>query len=759
MQKIKTLLILTFLCLLVTSPKLQAQTEQIDRNEWLKQMNEEELKITAYIDEQMKDTIFNDSLRQVFLSSSKHHEANGGDFLGSEEDLRSYYRKKYLDTHPEVVAIYNPGRVTYSKPGDVKSDGGTKIAAAPQNILCNDGDFEAGASALSSYAGYLTYSYWGVGGLCNFIPFTNVAYTPVPLLPGSMNFDLTNNVPDIHAPIYQTHNSSNHAVRINGWWDCGRFGMNMLQKNFSSPVTGKVKINFSYALVMQGPHTDGAYQNGNSFFVARVLDNNGNEIGTRHCVSAIDPGFANVNTVLCESEHLVPTLYRDWDCDFIEFDAEEQKSYTIEFFVSGCQWKIHYGYAYVDDICAEITCCNDAPTPTGLECRPTDQGSNLSWTPVPGASYYKVFINQDDPECCNRSNNPLPVSYIWNVNAPHVLVPTSTAPCFSWFVVAVMPDSCKSEFSEKLCSCNPKPPSPDSLDCDTLFNGSRLYWNAVPGADHYKIQINQYDPACCERSPIPNPISVIWTSTSTNIAVSSLFADCFSWSVITVMMDGTESDPSQTKCSCTPTTGRPTDLDCDSIFGASRLTWGSVPGAVSYKVTINQYDPLCCGIPPIPNPISAIWTVTATTVDVPHIFATCFSWSVIAVLANGKETERSITMCSCSDTGTVIIDPEPRSLVPGTNRKVISTNLHVSAVPNPASDYVDFIVHNKDNQKEIVAMTLYLYDLNGKEVIKKKINNNRLRIDVQSYTDGMYIYVIRNNKNEVLFKDKVMFKK
>lgn len=763
MQKTKALHVIAFLCLSMTSKQLYAQTEQVDKNVWQQQMKTEELKIASYIDGRMQPSAFNDSLKQLFSTSSEHEEKEALPAKFADQQLKDYYRAQYLNAHPEVVAVYNPGRVSLSTKEKEKPRDAAAVAA---NILCNYGDFENASLSNLSTQGYNGYLNAYNSGVCNAIPMSNVAYANSgPVAP---YFLVTNNVADPYIPaLRQTHNNSNHAIRINTPDNCpAPRTITMLQKSFSAPITGKAKINFSYALVVENPPYD--HLDANTFFVARVLDNTGTEVGSRICVPSTPSLFQPTYTVACGLRE-AKLMWKDWACASIAFDARANQTYTIEFFVANCSGAMHFEYAYVDDICADILCCTTTPpVPKNLRCTTRDDGSLLSWDPIPGVAYYKLYVNQYDPACCAKVPIPNPVSFIWNMTNTSVLVPTLNTACFSWRVVAVMPDSCNSDASEIMCSCGPKPPAPTDLLCEKLLNGSKLSWNAVPGADHYKIYLNQYDPLCCGKSPIPNPISAVWTTSNTTVNVQNTFADCFSWSIVTVFPDGSESNHSKSMCSCSPTVIPPTDLKCVGISNGSRLSWDAVPGAVYYKVTLNQYDPLCCGPAPIPNPVSVIWNVSGNTVDVSNLFASCFSWNVIPVMADGSEKERSVTTCSCGSDG----DPnnpdpdpghDPKGLAPGNRSNSIGmtnyTNLSVVAVPNPASDYIDFRVHNIAGPNELPAMTLYLYDLNGKEVIKKMITNTTLQINVRSYKDGLYVYVIKNDKNEVVFKDKVIIKK
>ncbi len=545
MKNLKHSALLAFWCLLASFQVLYAQSEGVSREEWQEQMKTEELKISAYVNEQLLNSAQNERIKQSFLTSENYHhdevkEVNTQAFI--DNYLKSFYREQYLKLHPEVVKVYNPGRV--SAPAPAK--------AATTTIVCSDGDFEAGYSSLSSFNGYVTNSYYG--GECSFVPPTSVGYTYLGPLPGSPeNFELTNNMPDPIVPaINQTHNGSAHALRINAPIPCTGYlnAVNMLQKTFSSSTSGRSRINFSYALVMEDPTHVSPPQN--PFFVVRVLDNTGIEVA-RFCKVAdmTDPFFQSVSLSVCGYSQ--PGVYRDWDCEFLEFDMVAYTNYTIEFFVADCGAGGHFAYAYVDDICVET--CYQTIAPRNLRCNPIINGpyygSVLAWDPIPGAVSYIVTIHERDSSCCRPDSLTPPYIYDLSVTGTSKMLVDTIPHCFSWSVVAVMPGGKLSLPSEPMCSCTPSGPPPYNLRCYPDGSGSRLSWNPVPGAVSYKVSLYAYNPACCPPNPLyPSGFVSDWMVSGTIVTVPATFADCFSWTVVGVMSDGSETVISETKCSC-----------------------------------------------------------------------------------------------------------------------------------------------------------------------------------------------------------------
>jgi len=724
----------------------RAQEDNISKSEWLWQMAEQEQKIAAFIAGQLKNEPEKERLRKEFLAADRHEEVLSEAVLAEviENNIVGHYRDTYFKLHPQAVSIYNPGRVRLEATQAAKPTG-----AGSTNMLCNYGDFETATPSNLSMQGYNGYRSGYTGGVCNAVPQTNVTYAGVGF-GNPDDFLVTNNVPDPYVSgLKQTNNGSKHAIRINAPTPCpARNEINMLQKSFYSPVSGKARINFSYALVAEHPPYD--HLGVNTFFLARVLDNSGNELGTRICVPTKVPPFYNTWVKAC-GERGAYVAWKDWTCAYIDFDAEATKTYTIEFFVADCAGPAHFAYAYVDDICAEIDCCPNLPDPpSNLKCVPDNNSSILSWNPVPGALSYAVSLTTNDPACCRESNFGL--AKLLTTTGTSVTVPNTFASCFSWRVRAIMSEDCSTEPSAPMCSCTPPPPGPVGLNCTPGTDASNLSWIPIPGAVSYKVSITTNDPACC-----PNygfGLAKLITTTTPNVSVTRAFAACFSWRVRAVLADGTETAPSASLCSCTPPPPPPTGLGCTPGTDVSNLYWNPVPGAASYKISITTNDPACC-----PNSgfgLAKLMTSTSPNVTVPRNFAECFSWRVRAVMPDGTETSPSAPLCSCT--------PPPREGGGGTGRFMndetsLSGKMAVSAVPNPASEYIQFTVSGRDKQKTSGRLSVSIYDINGKEVVRKEMNErDQLRLDIHAFANGVYTYEIRSSR-EPLFKDKVIVEK
>jgi hypothetical protein len=88
----------------------------------------------------------------------------------------------------------------------------------------------------------------------------------------------------------------------------------------------------------------------------------------------------------------------------------------------------------------------------------------------------------------------------------------------------------------------------------------------------------------------------------------------------------------------------PTNLDCCEALSGEVLSWGSVPGAISYQVVIQWNDPDCCESTQLPT--ESLYNVTGNSFVLPTP-TVCHSWKVRAVFANNCYSDFSVKQCGC----------------------------------------------------------------------------------------------------------------
>lgn len=633
--------------------------QKVSRDEWRKQVQAQEETINDYVSRNLNNSN-HESLLKQFYASIHPGEVKATDLPKLlDAYLRNHYREQYLKENPKVLSIYNPGRISL----EGEKTYNAAAAANITNVACFNGDFESDPS-LSSYTGFRGPTYFG--NECTFVPTGPVAYTPISLFTNPNEFQLTNNVADPMIPgLMQTNNGSAHAIRINGPGPCAPgAGINMLHRTFVTPTAGMYRINFSYALVMENPKGHGNLQ---PFFVARVLNGAGVEVGSRICrVSDLTNPIYNIsgyrpNPTGCTTTDSL--VWRDWTCASISFQGDPSQTYTIEFFQADCAAGGHFGYAYVDDICAS-ECC---PKFFMRDCCDMHGGSSSGATGRPAqntlvdqvlADYnqrmnakYNLAANAAavDPCCnpCAYPNDPYPVfimdefnnlisstDYVitWSHDPGNSSAYAFILPNQQTIITVKGPGNCVWTDTLKLNCCN-----------ETIKITPFCTW----------------DPCQYPTSPFPvrvldhngNPLTTsagytfLWQYgpyTSTGDAITTTLAN---FPVIVTVRDANCEYTDTLDINCCRATA-PENLKCREERNGSHLFWDAVPGA-HYQVIMTVNDPDCCGDQG-PRPYTIVWDVAGTDTIVPISVAYCFSWKVIAICPDGTKSPDSKKMCSCS---------------------------------------------------------------------------------------------------------------
>lgn len=82
-------------------------------------------------------------------------------------------------------------------------------------------------------------------------------------------------------------------------------------------------------------------------------------------------------------------------------------------------------------------------------------------------------------------------------------------------------------------------------------------------------------------------------------------------------------------------------------------------------------------------------------------------------------------------------------------KESIKLNQLVKVYPNPANTYVNISVTNED------AMFVDVYDITGKKLASSVIDDNKVRINTESFNDGLYLYSIKDKDKKVIATGKL----
>ncbi|SNR15852.1 T9SS type A sorting domain-containing protein [Tenacibaculum jejuense] len=330
---------------------------------------------------------------------------------------------------------------------------------------------------------------------------------------------------------------------------------------------------------------------------------------------------------------------------------------------------------YEDTIIYECSECEIVDAPKNL----SNDGTFLSWDPVPNATEYIISVASKPVNCCNE---PLLYFSDLSTNTNTIRIPDDLKNgCFAWEVKAVCTDGSISEPSEPSCY------SKKDIDCENFpapinlsTDGTFLSWDAVPHATEYIISVASKPVNCCNEPLLY--FSDLRTNTNTIRIPDDLKNGCFAWEVKAVCANGDISEPSEPSCYSKK------DIDCENFPAPTNLSnndthllWDPVPHAVEYIVSVASKPVICCDGPE--SYFSDLRTTT-NSIQIPDdIKIGCFAWEVKAVCANGDISKPSEPICYDNEE-----KDECTTLAPPSNLRNSDTHL----LWDPIRDAVTYIV-------------------------------------------------------------------
>ncbi len=221
--------------------------------------------------------------------------------------------------------------------------------------LCRNGGFENGNTAFTHSGGFFFATGSNNCAFARTIPF-NPTFNNSPTNAVARKMEIVTNGNDpVVAALFRTH-SGNNALRINSniaddtsiYKNCVNFNREIDKASVSFTVNRGVRyLSFWYAAVLQKPeHNDSA--GGNPFFTARLRDET---TGATQSI-CLDPGMQNLVTAIDSCSRSNSIKYQPWRCDSFDLRGSEGHEMTLEFIAADCKLGNHFGYAYIDDICA-----------------------------------------------------------------------------------------------------------------------------------------------------------------------------------------------------------------------------------------------------------------------------------------------------------------------------------------------------------------------------------------------------------------------
>lgn len=281
-----------------------------------------------------------------------------------QEGIKKGVHADELDGYVKKMRNY------YAHLEKVKTNGGTTLTMPPisfnrkSSVINCVGDFENGA--VPPWTGYTATNV----GINTFVTNTAVFTT------GTATNRHTIETPGIDPNVFINRvNSGNYGLRLGN--DINGSEAERVARTVT--VTGTC-FSFWYALVFQEPNH--AYDQ-QPFFMFRIRDSTGAVISSYIREASNTAFFTQAGTR--------QIIYRDWTKHTVNLPCEYVgKNVTIDFTTGDCSLGLHFGYAYIDDVCFEDCCTN---------CQ------ELFNSPGAMATYPMVtYKGSTDSSCCYKFN-------------------------------------------------------------------------------------------------------------------------------------------------------------------------------------------------------------------------------------------------------------------------------------------------------------------------------------------------------------------
>lgn len=166
-------------------------------------------------------------------------------------------------------------------------------------------------------------------------------------------------------------------------------------------------------------------------------------------------------------------------------------------------------------------------------------------------------------------------------------------------------------------------------------------------------------------------------------------------------------------------------LNVDTAF-AIQLKWNAVPGNMYYHLDVSKN-------PSFTSDTIKSQDLIATTFNLNNLRSgTTYCWRVFS--NNGGHVVSS----EVRNLSTISLEPEGTAEILTLSKQTQQTLIY----PNPSNGKFNFTHLEKGN-------TLEIFDLNGKLILERSIQETDISLDLEGKEKGLYFYKISNNKKEV----------
>ena len=150
--------------------------------------------------------------------------------------------------------------------------------------------------------------------------------------------------------------------------------------------------------------------------------------------------------------------------------------------------------------------------PNGINPQYAWDGSTIlvSWDAADGADYYKVYYDEISDSNCSLSRDGSPVAceeLAANVVGMSYLHENPSAVNNYYWVVACNSDGCSEiDSGNPAAPIEPIPAGPANVTYAVEGSAIRVTWEAVPGADYYRVYYHEFIDSACTLDRVGNPL-------------------------------------------------------------------------------------------------------------------------------------------------------------------------------------------------------------------------------------------------------------
>ena len=234
----------------------------------------------------------------------------------------------------------------------------------------------------------------------------------------------------------------------------------------------------------------------------------------------------------------------------------------------------------------------------------------LSWDAVDGADYYKVYYDDFFSSGCrlNSSGNPSFCDLLDGNVAETTYTHSSpdTEDNYYW-VVACNSGGCSDIDSDNpAAAANAKPAAPTNVQYEWDGSVIRLSWDAVDGADYYKVYYDDFFSSGCRLNSSGNPSFCdlldgnVMETTYTHSSPDT--EDNYYWVVACNSGGCSDIDSDNPAAAANAKPAAPTNVQYEWDGSVIRLSWDAVDGADYYKVYYDDFFSSGCRLNSSGNP-------------------------------------------------------------------------------------------------------------------------------------------------------------